>query len=154
MAIVHNSLLFYPKEYVLVYLDAHFYIKGCKNNKERFVVLQELEQLKNTKNVILVIHDFCNGLGGITYDGISLDMNLLRKDLLKVNSNFKFYTNELKSCDIVDEKGKDIRKMGLPYDEEMKSTLKFVHSKPEKTFRGLLYCLPKKISIEGLKEIK
>ena len=153
MGIIHNSCLF-NKENIIIFLDAHFYIKGCKNNKERFVVLQELEKLKNTKNVILIIHDFDNGLGHITYDGISLDMNLLRKDLLMVNPNFHFYTNELSSCDIVDEKGKDVRKMGLPYDKEMKSTLKFVHSKPVKTFRGLLYCLPKRVKIEGLKEIK
>ncbi|MCH7568465.1 MAG: hypothetical protein IIA87_03505 [Nanoarchaeota archaeon] len=133
------------KDTIIFYLDAHFYDpKNNKSNKDRFVVLQELKALKGFKNCIIIIHDFDNNLGHITYDGISLDFKLLEKDLNKVNPNFKFYTNELSSCDIV-----------RPYetdDPDERANLEYAWSKPEKTFRGILYCVPKKINIKGLKE--
>lgn len=151
----HNQLMkiTHRKENVIFYLDAHFFVKDTKTNEERFVVLQELKALKGMKNAIIIIHDFDNGLGHITYDKISLDMNLLRKDLLKVNPNFHFYTNELSSCDIItlEEEGK------IPeskVDMDRVDNLRYAWSKPDKTYRGILYCVPKKINIEGLKEVK
>lgn len=141
----------------ILYCDAHFYVKGCKDNLERFVVLKELKALKNT-NCIIIIHDFDNNCGHITYDDISLDMELLKKDLLKVNSKFHFYTNELKSCDILtlDEATKLYvdRLIDDNTYREMINNLKYAWSKPDKTYRGILYCLPKKVNIEGLREIK
>lgn len=129
----------------IIYLDAHFYDPKKPKGKGKFVVLNELRALKG-RDCILVIHDFDNNLGHITYDGISLDMKLLKKDLLKINPNFKFYTNELSSCDIM--------KISETKDKEMIKNLKYTWSKPEKTYRGILYCLPKKVNIEGLREIK
>ena len=134
------------RENVIFYLDAHFYDKKRPKGKGKFVVLDELKELKGMKNAIIIIHDFDNNLGHITYDGISLDMNLLRNDLLKVNPNFYYYTNTLKGCDIM--------KPEETNDKDMKENLIYAWSKPEKTYRGLLYCLPKKINIEGLKEVK
>ena len=129
----------------IIYLDAHFYDPKKPKGKGKFVVLNELRALKR-RDCILVIHDFCNGLGGIEYDGIKLDMKLLKKDLLKVNPKFKFYTNELSSCDIM--------KISETKDKEMIKNLKYTWSSPEKTYRGILYCLPRKVNIEGLREIK
>lgn len=126
----------------LIYLDAHFYDKTLPK-KDRFQILKELRALKG-KNCILVIHDFDNNLGHIKYDGITLDMDLLRKDLLNINPNFYFYTNTLASCDIM--------KVEETKDKEMIKNLKYTWSKPEKTYRGILYCLPKNVSIEGLRE--
>ena len=122
-------------------------------------MLDELRILKGMKKAIIIIHDFDNGLGHITYDGVSLDMNLLRKDLLKVNPNFKFYTNELSSCDILTLKELDDKHFEKGMDDftnyqDMKENLEYAWSKPEKTYRGILYCLLKKVNIEGLKEIK
>lgn len=131
------------KSIPILYLDAHFYQEGCKNNLERFVVLQELKSLKNT-NCIIIIHDFHNGLGGITYDGIDLDFKLLKPYLEKVNPNFYYYTNTLKSCNIM--------KIEETQDKDMIENLKYAWSKQDKTYRGILYCLPKKVNIDGLKE--
>lgn len=145
-----RTILQNQKEKYIIYLDAHFYDKKRPKGKGKFVVLDELKQLKNMNNVILIIHDFDNNLGHITYDNISLDLKLLKKDLLKVNPNFKFYTNELSSCDIISlqeevDNGKDIDRY---------NNLKYAWSKPDKTYRGILYCVPKKINVKGLKEIK
>ena len=135
----------------IFYLDAHFYDPKRPKGKGKFVVLDELKVLKGLKNAIIIIHDFDNNLGHITYDGIPLDMNLLKKDLLRVNPNFKFYTNELSSCDIVTLE--EERRTG-PLDVDRYNNLEYAWSSPEKTYRGILYCVPKKINIEGLKEIK
>ena len=90
-------------------------------------------------------------------------MKLLRKDLLNVNPNYKFYTNELKSCDIITikelEQGDSIvhskdYDSGLQNYRDMKENLQYAWSKPDKTYRGILYCVPKKIEVEGLREIK
>lgn len=131
---------------VIFYLDAHFYDKKRPKGKGKFVVLDELKQLKGFKKCIIIIHDFDNNLGHITYDGISLNLELLKKDLLKVNPKFKFYTNELASCDIMKPFETD--------DSDMRENLEYAWSKPEKTFRGILYCLPKKVNVKGLREIK
>ena len=144
----------YKDYYIIFYLDAHFYDKKRKN---KFVVLDELKALKDFDKAIIIIHDFDNNLGHITYDGISLDMMLLKKDLLKVNPKFKFYTNELSSCDIITED--DLRVDGeiilkTKNDKDRYENLKYAWSKPEKTYRGILYCVPKKIKVDGLREIK
>ena len=94
-------------------------------------------------------------MGHITYDGQPLNMDLLKEDLLRVNPNFKFYTNELSSCDILKEKDAIIRMAnGKPiYDDDMLSNLRYVWSSPEKTYRGILYCLPDDVNIKGLRKI-
>jgi hypothetical protein len=134
------------KEYIIVYLDAHFFSKERLKGKGKFVVLDELKVLKDMNNTIIIIHDFDNNLGHITYDGQPLNLDLLRKDLLKVNPNFKFYTNELSSC------------QPKPLDEALDldeyNNLLYAYSKPEKTYRGILYCLQKRVKINGLKLIK
>ena len=138
---------------VLFYLDAHFYDYTLPKNK-RFVVLDELKMLKGKKDSIIVIHDFDNNLGHIVYDGQSLDLNLLRNDLLKINPNFKFYTNELSSCDPVTLIEQDIKDAGLNLDADTIDNLQYAWSCPRLTYRGILYCVSKKINIEGLREIK
>lgn len=129
----------------MVYLDAHFYDPKMPKGKGKFVILDELKSLKGHKGPI-VIHDFDNGLGHIVYDGISLDMNLLRPGLKRVNPKFHFYTNELSSCDIVKPNRKAIKEAGLPYDKEVIGNLKYAWKEARLTYRGILYCLPSKLS--------
>lgn len=131
------------KEPPIYYLDAHFYDPKRDN---KFVVLDELKALEGNTNCVIIIHDFDNGLGHITYDGQPLNLELLKEHLLNVNPNFKFYTNELSSC--------NIKKLEDAEDWDEFDNLKYVWSKPEKTYRGILYCTPTEVSIEGLKEIK
>jgi hypothetical protein len=131
------------KEIFCIYLDAHFFQKGCKTNKERFVVLQELEELKNMNNVIIIIHDVRNGLGGLTYDGIDLDMNLLRKPLLRVNPKFYFYTNTIEGCNPLTP--------NEVQDPIAKDNVEYAWTCPRLTYRGILYALPSKLTKEELK---
>ena len=137
---------------VFIYLDAHFY-DGKLSKKDKFVVLKELKALKGFKNCIICIHDFWNDkFTGITYDGIKLDFNLLKKDLSKVNEIFKYYTNS--ECDIVGiDEVKKFKIFGLIPDFETIDNLEYVWSKPEKTYRGIIYAIPKEIDINGLKII-
>lgn len=136
---------------VMFYLDAHFYDPKAKN---KWVILDELKSLKRFKNCIIIIHDFDNNLGHINYDGQSLNLDLIKKDLLKVNPKFKFYTNDISSCDPVTLIKKDIEDAGLEYDTETIDNLEYAWTCPRLTYRGLLYCLPKKVNIKGLREIK
>lgn len=142
---------FLSKETIIFYLDAHFYDPKAKN---RWVVLEELKVLKGFKKAIVIIHDFDNNLGHITYNGQSLNLDLVKKDLLKVNPNFKFYTNELSSCNPVTLNYKDILSCGLQLDNETIDNLEYAWTCPRLTYRGLLYCLPKEVKIEGFKRIK
>ena len=133
------------KERVLYYLDAHFYDENLPKGRGKFVVLKELKALKNRKNCIIVIHDFDNNLGHITYDKISLDLNLIKKDLFKVNPEFYLYTNELASCDILTTNSQDILSTGLPYNEDILDNLNYAWKEPRLTYRGILYALPFKL---------
>lgn len=132
-------------EIVFIYLDAHFYNKDLPK-RDRFVVLKELRALRDFPNCIICIHDFDNGkFGHITYDDIPLNLELMKFELKRVNPKFKFYTNT--ECDII-KSGSEI---GLKDDEEMKSTLEFIWSKPEKTYRGILYCIPREVNLNKYK---
>lgn len=141
----------------LFYLDAHFYDPKLPKEK-RFVVLDELDALKNIIGCVITIHDFCNGLGGLVYDDVPLDFKILEDKLHKINPNFNYYTNQLSSCDIVKEDFSDIRKAGLEPTNDIIESLEYVWSKPEKTYRGLLYATPTKLNgnetkMLGLREI-
>ena len=136
----------------MIYLDAHFYDPKMPKGKGKFVILDELKSLKGYKGPI-VIHDFDNGLGHIVYDDISLDMKLLRPGLKQVNPKFHFYTNELSSCDIVKPNRKEIREAGLPYDKEVIGNLEYAWKEPRLTYRGILYCLPTKLTKKEMLEL-
>jgi len=129
---------------VIFYLDAHFYNINLPKGK-RFIVLDELDSLRKIKDCIIIIHDFDNNLGHIIYDNQPLNFNLLKDKLLKINKNFKFYTNELSSC--------DPKKVEEAEDMDELDNLIYAWSKPEKTYRGFLYCLPEEVKIDGLKRI-
>ena len=128
----------------IIYLDAHFYDKSLPKNK-RFVVVDELKALEEMKRCIIIIHDFDNNLGHITYDGIPLDMKLVKPFLLKVNPKFYFYTNTLAGCNII-KNSYELENENLHGYIEVLDNLKYVWSKPEKTYRGILYCLPFKLT--------
>lgn len=128
----------------LFYLDAHFYDKNLPKGKGKFVILKELKALKNYGKCVIVIHDFDNNLGHVTYDGIDLDLKLIAKDLRNVY-NFNLYTNTLESCDIM--------KPSETKDPEMKDNLKYAWTAPRLTYRGLLYALPTKLTKKEMKQL-
>ena len=145
-----------PLERHLVYLDAHFYDTSLPQN-QRFVVLDELKALKG-KDCAVVIHDFDNGLGHITYDNIPLDLRLIEDNLFDVNPHFNLYTNELSSCNILRLIEKNIKELKLTLDRDLVDNLLYAWSEPRLTYRGILYALPSHLSKEeqrklGLKEI-
>jgi len=131
---------------VIIYLDAHFYDPKAEN---KFIVLEELKALRNFKNCIIIIHDFDNNLGHITYDGQPLNLELIKEDLMNVNPEFKLYTNELASCDIIKHPD-DLE--DLEDDFDTRDNIVYAWSSPEKTYRGILYAIPEKVNI-GLKEV-
>jgi hypothetical protein len=137
-------------EIIFIFLDAHFYDTNLPKDK-RFVVIDELKALSNFKNCVIAIHDFNNNkFSGIEYDGIKLDFNLLKEYLFNVNPNFKYYTNT--KCDIYTEE--TIKE--IVDDVDANDNIKYAWSKPEKTQRGILYCVPKEIDLSkyNLEEIK
>jgi len=129
----------------LFYLDAHFYDPKLPKGKGKFVILKELKALKDYGKCVIVIHDFDNNLGHITYDGISLDMKLIKKDLLKIYPKFRFYTNTLASCDIM--KPKETK------DKVKLENLKYAWKTPRLTYRGLLYCTPTRLTSKEQREL-
>jgi hypothetical protein len=133
------------------YLDAHFYNPNLPEGKEKFVVLKELKALEGFKDSVIAIHDFDNGLGHCRYDGIRLDMDLVREDILKVNKDFKFYTNRLESCDIYDTN--TILDSGLEIDYETMDNIRYANSSPRLKFRGILYALPSELKDKELEEL-
>ncbi|MBI2632393.1 hypothetical protein HYW75_05295 [Candidatus Pacearchaeota archaeon] len=136
---------------IIFYLDAHFYDPNIPKEK-RFVVLDELRALKDFKNGIIIIHDFDNGLGHITYDGQPLDISLVKNDLMQVNSEFNLYTNELATCEIWNEK--TILDSGMIIDFETLDNIRYANSTPRLTYRGILYAIPSELGKEfNLKRI-
>jgi hypothetical protein len=124
---------------VLFYLDAHFYNPELPADK-RFVVLDELESLRNFNHGILVIHDFDNGqFGHITYDGQPLNFDLLKEKLNNVNPNFRYYTNT--ECDVFDETS-IFSLQGITLDDKVMDNITYAQQSETKRDRGILYCLP------------
>jgi hypothetical protein len=138
-----------PNEILFIYLDAHFYDPTLPADK-RFVVIDELKSLKNTKNAIICIHDFWNDqFTGITYDNIKLDFNLLKHYLFEVNPNFKYYTNT--KCDVYNKE--TIKE--LIDDVDADGNIEYANTSIAKRDRGILYCIPKELDLTkyDLKEI-
>jgi len=129
----------------IFYLDAHFYNPKLKK-KDRFVVVKELDNMRKFKDSVIIVHDFDNGLGHITYDGIKLDLDLIRQKLKAINKNFYFYTNTLDSCDIVTPNAQDIIYAGLEVDFDTLDNLNYAWTTPRLTYRGILYVLPTKLT--------
>ena len=137
----------------MFYLDAHFYNPKIPK-KDRFVVLKELDNMIKFKNSVIIIHDFDNGLGHITYDGIDLDMDLIRDKLKQINKNFYFYTNTIDGCIPVKPIAKEMIEAGLEVDYDTLNNLNYMWSSPRLLCRGILYCLPTELSQKELKELK
>lgn len=136
----------------IFFLDAHFYDPRIPK-EDRFIILKELESMKKFKDSIIIVHDFHNGLGGITYDGINLDINLLRSKLKNINGNFFFYTNTLEGCDIVKPNARDMKEAGLEVDYETLDNLNYAWICPRLSYRGILYCLPTELNKDELKKL-
>ena len=127
----------------MFYLDAHFY----NPNGPRWQVQRELDAMFGMENSIIVIHDFDNNLGHCVYDGERLGLNVVKEGLLRINPNFKFYTNNLEGCDIM--------KPQEATDEVMRDNLNYAWRTPRLTYRGILYATPTEIPESfGLVKIK
>ena len=129
------------EDIVLIFLDAHFYDPLLE---EKWVVVNELKVLKKFKNCVIVIHDFdCEGWGHCVYDGEALGFPLVKKYL----KDRHLYTNSI--ADIYGlETIKGVK--GIDLDEETIDNINYAWSK-EVPERGILYCSPKPLKINGLK---
>ena len=137
------------KEPLLYYLDAHFYDASLPK-EERFTVKKELQSIQPNNNSIIIIHDFDtkNGLGHLIYDDIHLDFNIVKEELQKINNNFNYYVNYKEACKIVTANDFISRKLlPLELDSENIDSLDFIWSHPFKTYRGILYCIPKELNL-------
>ena len=137
---------------IFFYLDAHFY-DASLSPEDRWVVLKELKALKGFGDCVIVIHDFkCNGLGHLTYDGQSLDFDLVKSDISKVNPNFHYYFNTQGGCEILTKEKLDNSCIpNLVLDEETADTMDFVWSNTEtihRAYRGLLYATPEPLDLK------
>lgn len=121
---------------LLFFLDAH--------KPDNWPVLDELRALRGFRNCCITIHDFkVGGLGHICYGGQDLDFDYVKDELLRVNDSFHFYHNDRSTCQIwtVDEVAQG-EIPGLLFDEELKQWLEYTWSTEQRTYRGILYCVP------------
>ncbi len=135
------------QDYIIFYLDAHFYDPNLAN---KFVVLEELDALEGFDKAIIIIHDFDtkNGLGHIVYDGTPLDLLLLKPRLYSVNESFSYYRNTPNTCDPHTlDSIQYVR--GIEPDEDTIETIKY-HNTDWLARRGLLYCLPNQFDLERI----
>ncbi len=134
------------RDVVFIFLDAHFYDPSLPP-EEKWVVINELKALKGFKNCIICIHDFdCEGLGHCVYDGENLGWLVVKEDLMKVNSNFHFYTNTREFCEIYNEK--TIANVpGITLDEDTLDNIKYAWTSEVKTYRGFLYATPEELDL-------
>lgn len=131
------------KDIILFYLDAHFYNPEAK---DRWIVLKELDALKDFSNGVIVIHDFdCNGLGHLKYDGETLNFSLVKGDLLKINPNFHFYYNTKEFSGVRTKEEMD-KTTGITLDDETLETINY-HNNDRLQHRGLLYCTPSELDL-------
>jgi hypothetical protein len=137
-----------PLQPWIFFLDAHFYDPELAP-EDRWVVLKELKALKGVKNCIIIIHDFqCNGLGHLNYAGQSLNLDLVLPALSEINPDFHFYGNTYETCDILTSDRVAAGEVAnLSLDADVVNNLTYAWSKPEKTYRGLLYCTPKALDL-------
>ncbi len=135
------------EDLVMCYLDAHFY---DPSRMDKWVVRDELKALENFKHCAIAIHDFDNGqFGHCVYDGEHLGMNVVGDLIKKVNPEFHLYTNS--RCSVITEKDIESTK-GLEPDEPTLDNIRYAWSKPDQGKRGILYALPEKVNIPGLRK--
>lgn len=136
---------------IFMYLDAHFFDEKNPNN---WVIKNELRALEDNPNVILSIHDVHNGyFGGLTYNNQRLTFEFLVEDLLRVNPEFKFYTN--KKADVVTVESFKEKYSWVEQDWDILDTINFVHSKDFKhSHRGILYAVPTELNLEQFTELE
>ena len=119
-------------------------------------ILEELKALRGSISCLIVIHDFKvegEELGYICYDGQALNLPLVEKDLFAVNPDFCLYTNTRETCDIWPREELRVF-LGKQYDEYFDKAMDYVWSKPEKTYRGILYATPEPLcNSMGLRRI-
>ena len=131
---------------VFIYLDAHFYDPNLPP-EDRWVVLKELEALKEFRQCFVCIHDFdCSGLGHLTYDGQPLNFDLVVEKLTKVNPNFYYYCNTREHCEIHTE-ASIIGVPGMEADEDTIDNIQYSHTDDRRKYRGMLYCSPVELDL-------
>ena len=134
------------EDIVFIFLDAHFYDPSLPL-EEKWVVVNELEALRNFKNCVICLHDFdCSGLGHCCYDGQPLGFPLVLPYLNKINSDFSLYVNTREFCNIHSEKSvfmiPEIEVNDLVID-----TVRNTNSCERLKYRGLLYRTPTELDL-------
>ena len=138
------------EDIVFIFLDAHFYDPDLPP-EEKWVVVNELKELKGFKNCIICIHDFdCSGLGHCCYDGQPLGFPLVSEGLKQVNPNFYMYVNTKGFCDIQNEKTIKNTKEIIVNDLVIDS-IKNTNSCERLKYRGFLYCVPDELDLDNFK---
>lgn len=134
------------KDYVFIFLDAHFYDPDLPP-EEKWVVVNELKALEGFDKCIICLHDFdCSGLGHCCYDGTPLGFPLVLPHLLKVNSNFYYYVNNKENCDVHDESSiYDVQELII--NDEVIDNIRYSNSCDRLKYRGLLYCTPEPLDV-------
>jgi hypothetical protein len=90
-----------------------------------------------------VVHDFkVPGLGYISYEGQDLDWNLVKDDIMAVNPDFKFYTNERRTADIWTIGEVEAGKAPFKMDADLRARMEYTWSTERRTWRGILYAVP------------
>lgn len=131
------------KQTPLFYLDAHYF---DPNLKQKWVVIDELKELRGFPNCIIIIHDYDNGeLGHLIYNGEHMGWNTVGAYLYQVNPEFHYYTNTREMCDIYNEK--TIHYSPLRVDEHIHESLRYANQNDTKRYRGILYAVPRKLDL-------
>ncbi|KKM94710.1 hypothetical protein LCGC14_1195600 [marine sediment metagenome] len=145
---IESYNLFKSTDIVYFYLDAHFFDPGLK---DKWVVIKELQALKNFRNCVIVIHDYdCEGLGHLIYGGEHFGWNVVGKYIQKVNPDFHYYYNS--ECDIYTEES--IYDSPFTVDDYLLDGIRHTNSSDVKRYRGMLFAVPRELDLSkyNLKE--
>jgi hypothetical protein len=141
------------KEHIFLFLDAHIYNKDAKTDDEKWVIIKELQALKDFKYSIIAIHDFdCSNLGHIKYNGESFNWSVVGKYLQEVNPDFSYYCNTKEFCD---PRNYDrVKEIPVTMNEDTIDMIQHANSADEKKYRGILYAIPKELDLSKYKLVK
>lgn len=122
----------------LFFLDAH--------SPENWPVLRELAALRRFGECCVVIHDFKvpdRRLGFIKYGSQALDLDYVEDELFGVNPRFVLYHNTRAMSEIWTPEEREKGVAALPWDDATRWALDYAWSEPRKTYRGILYAVPR-----------
>lgn len=146
---LHSLIPLISNKNTLFYLDAH-------NPEMDWALWDEIRAIWRFKGTCCIaIHDFNDGSGLLDFDehnGISAKIENVKDDLLKVNSQFKFYVNEHKHSRLPQKELILETEFFFPHGCLSKS--KYDWSQKESKKKGVLFCVPQILENTTLKLIE